>query len=248
MRARTSLAAATALLIVPLAACSGAEDSSTLTVLAAASLTESFTQIAEQFEADHPGVDVELVLGSSGALAEQVLEGGRADVLATADEASMARAADAYDVRPTVFATNTMVLVTPPDDPAGIDSVDDLDDRGVDLAVCADTAPCGVVAAALLADEGVTTEPVSLEVDVRSVLARVTSGEVDAGLVYATDARAAGDAVRVVEVAGARDHVTRYPVVALRDARDAGLAAQFVEAVASGAVREALGRAGFGRP
>lgn len=250
MNVRTPLAAAAALLLtLPLAACSGGdEDGSTLTVLAAASLTESFTEIAEQFEADHTGVDVELVFGSSGALAEQVLEGGAADVLATADEASMDKASDAQADEPTVFATNTMVIVTPADNPAGIDSVADLSGKGVDFAVCADTAPCGVISAALLSDNDISAEPVSLEVDVKSVLARVTSGEVDAGLVYATDAHAAGDAVHVVEVAGADDHVTNYPVVALEDAADADLAAQFVEAVTSEAGLEVLGRAGFGRP
>ena len=120
----------------------------TLDVLAASSLTESFGALAEDFEADNPGVTVRLSFGSSAALAQQVTEGAPADVLATADSASMELAGDDVE-EPVEFATNELVLVVPADNPAGISSLDDLADA--QFVTCVDSAPCGSLAAQLLA-------------------------------------------------------------------------------------------------
>lgn len=236
-------------LLLPLAACGSGDDEATkITVLAAASLTESFTALAQEFEQQHDGVEVELAFDSSATLAEQALGGAPADVLATADTATMDGAGDALADDPLAFATNTMVLVTPADNPAGITSYDDLETGDLTYVVCVDTAPCGKVAAALLASTGLTAEPASLEVDVKSVLARVVSGEADAGLVYATDAVAAGEEVRTFEVPGAEAHVTSYPVAPLVQAADLDLAREFVELVLSSEGRAVLADAGFGTP
>lgn len=236
-------------LLLPLAACgSGDDDRTKITVLAAASLTESFTTFADAFERQHDGVDVELAFDSSATLAEQALGGAPADVLATADTATIDGAADALADDAQAFATNTMVLVTPADNPAGITSFADLGSGDPTYVVCVETAPCGKVAAALVDDAGLTTEPASLEVDVKSVLARVVSGEADAGLVYATDAVAAGDAVRTFEVPGADAHVTSYPIAPLTQAADLDLAREFVDLVLSPAGRDVLTAAGFGTP
>ncbi len=169
-----------------------------LTVLAAASLTETFTALADEFESTHPGVTVALAFDSSATLAGQAVAGAPADVLATADAATMQDAVDGGAVEadpdsPARFATNVMTLVVPADNPAGITSFADLDEPGVDYVVCVDTAPCGKVGAALLTANEVTADPASLETDVKSVLAKVASDEADAGLVYVTDATAAGD-------------------------------------------------------
>ena len=237
-------------LLLPLTACGTGDDDdgATVTVLAAASLTESFTRLAEEFERQHDGTRVKLAFDSSATLAEQALGGAAADVLATADTATMDGAADALADDAQVFATNTMVLVTPADNPAGLTSFADLGSGGVTYVVCVETAPCGKVAAAVLDDADIGADPASLEVDVKSVLARVVSGEADAGLVYASDAVAGGEAVRTFEIPGAEAHVTSYPIAQLTQAADPDLAREFVDLVLSPAGRDVFADAGFGTP
>lgn len=238
-------------LLLPLGACGGDDSGSgvqQITVLAAASLTETFTELAHDFEKEHPGVTVKLAFDSSATLAQQAVDGAPADVLATADTSTMDSARDALDGDPTTFATNTMVLVTPQDNPAGITGFEDLDQGDVTYVACVETAPCGKVAAALLQDDGVTRKPASLEVDVKSVLAKVTSDEADAGLVYATDAQAAGDAVTSFEIPRAADEVTSYPIATLQQSKAPDLARQFVDLVTSAAGQRVLTAAGFGKP
>ena len=236
---------------LPLSACGEDADGSDgvrLTVLAAASLTEPFTTIAEAFEAGHDGVTVELAFDSSATLAQQVVDGAPGDVLATADAATMRTAVDAGAVAdgPEVFATNVAVLVTPAANPAGITSIADLDDSAVTYVACVDSAPCGTVAAALLEAAEVSHPPASLEVDVKAVLARVTSDEADAGIVYATDAVTAGDAVTAFEIDGADAHRNAYPIATLEQSAHSDLAGEFLDYVRSADGRRALSEAGFG--
>jgi molybdate transport system substrate-binding protein len=110
------------------------------------------------------------------------------------------------------------------------------------------TAPCGIVGQALLEQDHITGEPVSQEVDVKSVLAKVTEGEADAGLVYTTDATAAGDQVRTVRIPGAAQQITTYPIVALSQSEHADLAQQFVDLVTGSTGQQVLQKAGFGAP
>jgi molybdate transport system substrate-binding protein len=247
-------AAPALLLLLPLAGCgwgepgtAGGGGDTTLQVLAAASLTDAFTDLAEDYEAGHEGVEVEVIPGSSTDLAESVADGAPGDVLATADETAMQVAVDAGVTaqEPLVFARNELVVVTAPGNPAGIASLADLTD--VDWVRCADDVPCGRVALTLLADAGVTAEPVSLEVDVRATLEKVTAGEADAGLVYASDAVSAGDAVETVAVDGAGAVPAVYHLAALARG-DAELAADWVELVTSERGRQALDDAGFELP
>ncbi|GEP38046.1 molybdate-binding protein [Nocardioides psychrotolerans] len=244
-------------LLLPLTACGSdeGEDSgrqsdgdTTITVLAAASLTDTFTALAEDFEAEHEGVTVKLAFDSSATLAEQALGGAPADVLATADTATMDDASEALAADPQLFATNTMVLALPADNPAGITSYDDLGSGDVTYVVCVDTAPCGKVAAALIESTGLEAEPSSLEVDVKAVLSKVITDEADAGFVYATDAVAAGDAVSTVEIPGAAEQVTSYPIAPLVQSQEADLAQEFVDLVLSEAGQQTLTDAGFGPP
>ena len=223
------------------------DGTATLRVLAAASLTDVFTELAEQFEADHEGVDVELSFGSSTDLAEQAADGAPGDVLATADATAMAIAEDAGVVAvPETFATNGLVIVTPPDNPAGIATLDDL--AGATWVRCADEAPCGRIALAVLGSLGIDTEPDSLEEDVRATLDKVISGEADAGLVYASDAAGAGDDVTTIPVEGAEEHLASYHVGAQDQADDAGRAQEWVDLVTGADGRSALTDAGFGPP
>ena len=229
---------------------SGDDDAGPLTVLAAASLTETFTALAEDFEADHPGVTVRLAFDSSATLAEQVTQGAPADVLATADESTMQLVVDEGGTKgePDVFATNHLVLAVPKGNPAGITSFSDISRGGVKYVVCVDSAPCGKLAKTLLQKAGITTQPASEEVDVKAVLGKVELDEADAGLVYATDAVAAGDDVEVVDIPTSSDNLNTYPIAALAEADQPALAADWIELVLSDHGQHVLGDAGFEGP
>ncbi len=223
-------------------------DEETLTVLAAASLTETFTELAEGFEAEHPGVRVRLAFDSSATLAQQALEGAPADVLATADGRTMELATDALNGAPQVFARNSLVLVAPADGRVEVDGFDDVATGRAAYVACVETAPCGALWAALADEQQVDAEPVSLEVDVKAVLARVVADEVDAGIVYATDAVSAGDVVVTFPIPGADALTTTYPIAVLEQAREPDLAQEFVDLVLSEAGRDVLDTAGFALP
>ncbi|GAA4679684.1 molybdate ABC transporter substrate-binding protein [Nocardioides nanhaiensis] len=248
---RPALLTTALLLTLPLAACGGADDAGSgeagrIQVLAAASLTDVFEQLGTDFE-ESERAEVEFSFGSSTDLAEQAADGAPGDVLATADETSMTVAEDAdaaQDVQ--VFATNVLTIVVPPGNPAGISSLADLE--GTTWVRCADEAPCGRVALAVLEDAGVSAEPASLEEDVRATLDKVTSGEADAGLVYASDAVAAGDAVESVPIEGADEQPTSYYVADLAQSEDPELAQAWVDYVLGEEGRRALEDAGFTLP
>jgi len=221
-----------------------------LRVQAAASLTDTFDALAEEFEARNDGVTVEAVYDSSGTLAEQAADAAPGDVLATADETSMRTAVDGGAVAegPTPFATNTLVLVVPAGNPAGIESLADLDGDDVTYVTCVDTAPCGAIAAELIADADLGNEPASLEPDVRATLERVVADEADAGLVYTTDALSAGGDVETIELPEAADLPTTYPIAVLEQAEEPELAQAFVDLVTSEKGRQILSDDGFGSP
>ena len=230
------------LLVVVLSGCG--DDRPTMRVLAASSLTDVFTELAADFEAEHD-VEVDLVLGSSTDLAQQGADGAPGDVLATADPEAMAVAEDAGVVgHVRGFTANRLVLVTTPD--ADVRGVEDLAD--VPWIRCAEEAPCGRAAVALLGDLGVTAEPVSLEEDVRSVLDKVVSGEATAGLVDRSDAVAAGDEVRTVPIPGSGRHLASYRIATLDQAEQPDLALAWVELLTSEPGRAALRDAGFVMP
>ena len=251
MRRHPTLAVVAAALALSLAACGGdgEEDGETLTVLAAASLTDTYTRLADDFEADHQGVEVRLSFGGSADLVTQVQEGAPADVVATADtEAMQVLVDDGLVAEPEVFATNTPRLVVPRGNPAGITGLADLERDDVRLVVCAPQVPCGKAALALADAAGVELAPVSEEQAVTDVLAKVASGEADAGLVYVTDVRAAGDDVEGVAVPGAGSVVNRYPVATVAGSEHDDLARAFVDLVTGPRGRTVLSDAGFGTP
>lgn len=237
-------------LLAALTGCGGTggsgTDDRTLVVLAAASLSESFGELAEVFEDANPGVDVRLSLDSSATLAQQAVEGAPADVLATADLRTMRTAADAgaLAAEAEVFATNAMVLVTPAD--ADIGTTEFADIMGTTYVVCVESAPCGAISRELLDVNGIESDPASLEVDVKAVLTKVLLGEADAGMVYATDAAAAGDAVRTYEVPGAAGLLNDYPVAVLAEAPEPDLAHAWTELALSAEGQRVLARHGFG--
>lgn len=217
-----------------------------LTVLAASSLTNPFNELEKTFEAGHSDVDVVVTYDSSTTLATSITEGSPADVLATADEKSMQIIVEAGDNAddPQNFASNTMAIVTPPDNPAGIDSLADL--PGTDFVLCDPSVPCGAVAAEILSNAGVDAEPVSLEDKVTSVLAKVTAGEADAGLVYVSDARGAGDDVAAIDIPDDVNVSTPYFIATVEDAANADLAGEWIDLVMSSAGQDVLADDGFG--
>lgn len=237
-----------------LAGCASGDDddnaaSQTLTVFAAASLTDAFTEIAEQFEQDNPGVEVRLSFDGSSGLVDQIAGGAPADVFASADEQNMDRAVAEGLVtgEPTLFATNVLTLIIPPGNPAGITGFDTSLD-GTRLVVCAEGVPCGNATAALAEAEGLALRPVSEESKVTDVRGKVESGEADAGIVYTTDATAAGDEVQQIRIDGAAEDPNLYPVAVLEEAADAALAHEFVDAVTGAAGQAVLESFGFGAP
>lgn len=215
-----------------------------LQVYAAASLSEAFDAIAEAFEAEHPAVDVTAVYDGSSTLVTQILEGAPADVFAAADEATAAKAGD-LALDPHVFATNTLVIAVPAGNPARVAGLADLAD--VTSVLCAPEVPCGAASAALLERAGVTVAPASIEQNVTAVLTKISAGEADAGLVYATDVRGV-DAVDAIVPEGTADVVNRYPIAALADAPNPEAAEAFVAFVRSEAARVLLADLGFGAP
>ena len=228
----------------------GDSETGTLTVLGAASLTEAFTTLAKDFEAAHPGVHVRLAFDSSATLAEQVNQGAPADVLATADTATMQTVSDAGNTagKPRLFATNHLQLVVPRDNPAGITRFSDLARSSVKYVVCVDTAPCGKLAKTVLANAGITHKPASEEVDVKAVESKVQLGEADAGVVYATDVVAAGNKVKAIDIPTSNQNLNSYPIAAFKGARKPALAAEWVRLVLSGRGQKVLSDDGFGKP
>lgn len=245
------LPAAALALLLPFAACGGDDgggSDTTLTVYAAASLTSTFEEIGERFEAEHDGVEVEFDFGGSSDLVTQIQEGAPADVFASADAANMGRLVDAHlaAAEPQGFATNTLEIATPPDNPAGVASFQDLAEKGLQLVVCAPEVPCGAATRAMADELGVRLSPVSEEQSVTDVLAKVTAGEADAGVVYVTDVTAAGDAVTGVPFPESSDVVNTYPIAPVDGSDDADLATEFVEFVLGDPGRQILSDAGFG--
>lgn len=228
----------------------GAAIDASIDVFAAASLTRTFTDLARQFEDEHPGAEVRLLFAGSSDLVTQITEGAPADVFASADTRTMGRVGDEGLLGgvPVDFATNTLQLAVPPDNPAGISSLADAARPGVRTVLCAEQVPCGAAAAAVAEAAGVDLMPVSEESSVSDVLGKVTSGEADAGLVYRTDVRAAGDAVLGIDLAQADAAVTTYPIATLAGSPEEETAQAFVDFVTGPQGRAVLQAAGFDAP
>lgn len=229
--------------LLGLSACRGA--GTTLTVLAASSLSEAFAVIADDFEGAHPGVEVRISTAGSQQLATQVLEGAPADVFASADQVQMARVVDAgLASDPVVFARNELTIAAAPGAPR-ITSLSNLDDEGVRVVLAAPEVPAGRYARQLLDRFGIDVDPVSLEPNVRSVLAKVALGEADAGLVYRSDLVGTDTAATEIRIPSGMNTTAEYPVVALRDAPHPDLADAFVDHLQGAAAQARLWALGF---
>jgi molybdate transport system substrate-binding protein len=242
-----------ALAVLALTACSSTSSGSTasteLTVFAASSLTAAFRQIGSDFEDANAGVHVTFNFGSSTDLATQISSEGVGDVFASASGTAM----DAVQKEPGVadrqdFATNQLVVITPSDDPSDISSLRDLAAPGVQLVLAAEGVPVGDYARQMLATAGISKEVlanvVSNEPDDASVVAKVRSGEADAGIVYASDITSVD--VRPVTIPDDQNVVATYPIAVLTDSPNGVVARTFVEYVTGAEGERTLASLGFG--
>ena len=251
---RALVTAAVVLLCAP-TACAGGGDSSELVVSAASSLTGAFEELAMLFGAENPDVEVSLNFDSSAALATQVEAGAPLDVFASADASNMARVVDsgAAANEPVRFAGNDMVIVTRSGNPHGVSSPSELERvvaAGEVVALCAESAPCGRLAAEVLAAGGVPAgldeSRVTRAPNARSTLGAVTRGDAAAGIVYRTDALAAGPSVEMVDPSSGPVVSTDYLAVVLSGGPGERWAAEaFVELLTSNAGRAVLEAEGF---
>lgn len=223
-------------------------------VLAASSLTEAFAELGDAFTARYPDAKAELSFGASSELVARIHEGAPADVLVTADATTMNLAADPGDGSgpdvdaPVTLTCNQMTLITAHGNPLGITWPGGLNRDGVRFVVCAAEVPCGRAAREVLGRAGVKAEPVGSEANVKAVVAKVASGEVDAGIVYVTDALAAADSTGQVAIPAPQNVTTSYEIAAVRRSDDPATAKAFVAFATSAEGRGILRDHGFGRP
>jgi molybdate transport system substrate-binding protein len=223
------------------------ELSGTLTVFAAASLTDVFGELADQLSDDNPDLEIQFNFAGSSALATQIVQGAPADVFASANQAQMSVVTDEdlHAGEPEVFTENVLQIAVPAGNPAAVTGLADFAREELTLAVCAAAVPCGTAAEQVFESAGVAAVPDTLEEDVRAALTKVELGEVDAALVYASDVVSAGDAVEGIEFPEAEDAVNEYPICVLTAAPNPDAAQAFVDLVLSDAGQAALEAAGF---
>lgn len=219
-----------------------------ITVSAAASLTEAFTKIGEDFQAANPEASATFNFGSSGTLATQIEQGAPADTFASADEDNMNKlvTASLVDGTPAVFATNKLAIVTKPGNPKNVKTLSDLATVGI-VSLCADTVPCGKYAAQILQTAGVTIPETSITrgQDVKTTLAAVATGDAEAAIVYVTDAKSAGATVGAVTIPDAENAIATYPIATLTASANKEASEAFVDYVTSSKGQVTLRSFGF---
>lgn len=225
---------------------STAKATGSLKVFAAASLTESFNDEQTKLKTSDPGLSVTYSFAGSGALVTQIQQGAPADVIATADTSSMKKLTDGGLVEtPATFAKNKLEILVEPGNPKGIKTLADLGRSDIKLVLEDATVPAGKYSAKALKTAGVTVHPVSREADVKSAVAKVTSGEADATVVYVSDVKAAGSKGTGVPIPDTQNVVAEYPIAIVRASKNHAGAAAFVDAIVEGSGQQALKAHGF---
>jgi molybdate transport system substrate-binding protein len=235
-----------------------------LSIFAASSLTEAFTEIGNAFQASNPGVEFVFNFAGSQQLGQQLAQGAPADVFASANESQMDAAVEAGRVSQgssQIFATNKLVVIFPKENPAGLTRLNDLGKPGIKLVLAAKEVPVGGYSLQFLekasqsADFGgdfkdkVISNVVSNEENVRAVYSKVALGEADAGIVYTTDIpKNNPDGVGVLEIPPDLNIIARYPIAAISDSSNLSLAESFVDFVLSAKGQAILAAYGFTPP
>lgn len=229
---------------------SGDSLSGSLVVSAAASLQGAFTDMKSAFELAHPDVTVTVNFGASSTLAQQIIDGAPVDVFASADEANMAKVSDAklLSDAPTLFATNSLEIIVRKGNPSKIASLSDISKPGLIYVTCAPQVPIGKYSAQVLQKAGVTVAPASLEPDVKSIVAKVTAGEADAGIVYATDVSATQGAAEGVVIPTDVNVTAHYPIAAVSTSTNRTAAQAWIAFVSGTEGQAILKNYGFGSP
>lgn len=244
----TLIAVVVALFVATASGCgSGASSpggSRHMTVFAAASLTGAFDELSNRFTAAHPGVKVTFSFAGSSDLVMQVQQGGPADVLATADTANMDKVGDMTGT-PQVFASNKLMIAVAPGNPKHVVSLSDLAREDLKVVLAAPEVPAGKYAQQAFAKAGVTVQPVSLEESVKGVVAKISLGEADAGVVYVTDVSAAHGSIAGVAIPDEDNVLAIYPIATLKDSNSPEDARAFVDLVLSAKGRAVLDKYGF---
>jgi molybdate transport system substrate-binding protein len=212
-----------------------------LTVFAASSLTEAFTDTRSALAAAAPHLSLSLAFAGSQALVRQLTDGAPADVVALADQRSMDQLVGAGLVAaPRVFARNTLQIAVAPGNPKHVTGLPDLARSGLIVVLADPSVPVGAYAQQVLDKVGVEVRPASLELDVKAALAKVTSGEADAAIVYATDVRAAGAKVTGVTIPATDNLLAEYSLAVVKASGHQALAAAFMAQILTGAGQRAL--------
>jgi molybdate transport system substrate-binding protein len=250
LRTRTRLAAVLAAAALGLAACgggssggSGGQSPAEIKVFAAASLTAAFTELGRRYTAAQ-GTKVTFNFAGSQALATQIGQGAPADVFASADLDNMAKVKDLV-ATPQSFASNRLAIVVEQGNPRGIRTLDDLAGGDVKVVLAAREVPAGRYAKQVLDRAGVKVTPVSQEDNVKAVVAKVSLGEADAGIVYVTDVAAGGARVEGVDIPREQNVVATYPIATVKAGKAQDAAQAFMDLVLSGQGQEVLHRYGF---
>jgi len=221
-----------------------------LTIFAAASLTESFNALAKDFTTRNPGVTITASYGSSSTLVTQIVNGAAADIFASADEATMQKLVDAKlnngDAK--IFASNKLQIAVQAGNPKKITQLSDLTRSDVIVVLAAPSVPVGTYGQQAFDKAGVKVTPKSLETDVKQVVAKVSLGEADAGIVYSTDVKAGGAKVEGVTIPDQYNVIAKYPIALVKGTTNETAGKAFVDFVNSARGREILASFGFMTP
>lgn len=231
----------------PSAGAPAAAEPSTITVLAAASLTEAFNEASTVYAKNHKDQTVKFSFAGSQELAAQVKQGAPADVIATADTKTMDGLTNEVGA-PQIFAKNKLTIIVPKGNPKNVTSLADLARGDLTVVLAGPTVPVGRYSRDALAKAGVDVKPKSEETDVKAVVTRVRMGEADAGIVYTTDASAAGGDVVAVEIPEQFNVVASYPVAVIKDSGKQGPATAFTQWLLTPEAQQILAKYGFAAP
>jgi molybdate transport system substrate-binding protein len=226
--------------------------SGNITVFAAASLTDAYKEIGTAFHTANPNANVTFNFAASSTLVANINGGADADVYASADQANMKKLTDAGNNAgaPTVFAHNLLQIIVAPGNPKHITSVNDLANPDIIFVTCDPSVPIGQYTQTVFQKAGITVTPKSLEADVKGIVTKVSKpvNEADAGIVYATDVKAAGANAQGVDIPANINVIAEYPIAVTKASKHADVASAFISFITGTQGQAILAKYGFAAP